>query len=107
NSSSEELPVTMNHIFDTTDFKFIVEGTEFPVHRRILMRSSYFAPLFEHPQPKEIQSGKLVLYYVKKEAFAVYLKYIYDGEVPDASRVTHDLLDIAYKVSLAICIFYY
>lgn len=78
-----------------SDFTFIVEGVELPIHKNILAaRSPVFLKMFtgdfqeKHGKQREILD-------VSKETFTELLRFIYTGEVLDLETNVDELLGVA------------
>lgn len=79
------------------DFKFVVKGKEFKVHRAIL---SSVSPVFEKMFTTDMKEGSEKLCHVKDfepEIFEHLLRFIYGGELPDdIGGVAMKLYDAAH-----------
>jgi BTB/POZ domain len=80
-----------------SDFKFIVKGKEFKVHRNILAAASpVFAKMFTAGM-EEAQNGKCIVKDIEPEIFEHLLRFIYGGKVPeDISAVSMKLFEAAH-----------
>jgi BTB/POZ domain len=84
-----------------SDFKFIVEGQEFPIHKNILAaRSPVFLKMFTGNFQEKNGKQREVLD-ASKEAFGELMRFIYTGEVLDFENHVEELLALAdrYEVT--------
>lgn len=84
-----------------SDFKFIVEGQEFPIHKNILAaRSPVFLKMFTGDFLEKNGTQSEILD-ASKEAFDELIRFIYTGEIVDLEKNVEELLGLAdrYEVS--------
>lgn len=84
-----------------SDFKFIVEGQEFHIHKNILAaRSPVFHKMFTgNFQEKKGKTSEI--FDASKEAFSELMRFIYVGKIRDLEKHVEELLGLAdrYEVS--------
>lgn len=79
------------------DFKFILKGKTFLVHKSILAaRSPVFAAMFRH-QTKEAQEQKAEIIDFDANVFEEMLRFIYTGRAPNIEKLVEKLLAISDK----------
>lgn len=78
-----------------SDFKFTVDGAEFPIHKNILAaRSPVFCKMFTGDFTEKNGSEREILD-VSKEVFAELIRFMYTGEIEDLEGNVNELLCIA------------
>jgi BTB/POZ domain len=80
-----------------SDFKFIVKGKEFKVHRAVLAAASpVFTKLFTADM-EEARSGECIVENIEPEIFEHLLRFIYGGKLPeDIGAVSMKLFEAAH-----------
>ena len=92
------------------DFTIKCDGKEFFAHKLILSaRSSVFAAMFSHEGTKESETGEVTVTDCEADTMDMFLKYIYTGELPEATfEVAEKLVNAATKYQvqplIAACI---
>jgi hypothetical protein len=77
------------------DFKFIVEGKEFEVHKVILAGSSEYFKLLFTVEMAEKKANECKVPKVKAKVFELLLEYIYTRKVTELADHAIDLYDLA------------